>query len=118
MSATGLFLRFCPDAAVRTLGYDPEGRPEAAVDGPLSPRQVRLAVLSHALAFAGQSTGVCPLVLDDPLEGVGPEGHGELFMTMLDALPSRQIVILLSDPGDIATLRSTGRVDKELEIRG
>lgn len=118
MAATGLFLDLCPEAPVRTLGYDPEGRLEATVEGSLSPQQVRMAVLSHAVAYAGEGGKVCPVFLDDPLEGAVQEDRSKLLTAVLDALPSRQIVLLLSDPGDVIALRSTRRVDKELEIRG
>lgn len=118
MTATSLFRDMCPDAHIGTLGYGPEGRPEVSVEGPLSPEQVRLAVLSHALAFAREGTGVCPIFLDDPLEGTGNIERGGLFAAMLDTFQTKQVVLLLSDLADIEALRSTGRVDKELEIRG
>jgi hypothetical protein len=118
VEATGLFLGLCPGAPVRTLGYGPEGRPEIAAEGALSPEQVRLAVLSHALAYARESTGVCPLFLDDPFDGVSGGDRRGMFTEVLDALPSKQVVFLLSDPEEVEALRSTGRVDKELEIRG
>lgn len=118
MEATGLFMGLCPGAPVRALGYDPEGRPEILVEGALSPEQVRLAVLSHALAFARESTGVCPMFLDDPLEGARAGDRKGMFSAILDALPSKQVVLLLADPEDVAALRSMDRVDKELEIRG
>jgi hypothetical protein len=117
-AATSLFLEMCPSAQIGTLGYDPEGRPEISVEGPLSPEQVRMAVLSHAIAFAGEGAVVCPIFLDDPLEGAGSIERGGLFSAMLDFLRKRQVVLLLSDPADIDALRATGRVDKELEIRG
>jgi hypothetical protein len=72
MAATGLFMGMCPEAPVRTLGYDAEGRPELTIEGTLTPQQVQLAVLGHAIAFAGEGMGVCPLFLDDPLEARGP----------------------------------------------
>ncbi len=75
-------------------------------------------MLSHALAFAREGTGVCPLFLDEPLEGARDGDRREMFSTILDALPGKQTVFLLSDPGDIDALRATGRADKELEIRG
>lgn len=118
MTATGLLLTLCPDAPVRTLGYDPDGRPEISVEGALSPGQVRMAVLSHALAFARESTGVCPLFLDDPLDGVRGGDRKAFYSVILEALPSKQVVFLLSNQEDIDVLRSTGKVDKELEIRG
>lgn len=118
MEATGLLLGLCPGAPVRTLGYDPDGRPEVAVDGALTQEQVRLAVLCHALAFARESTGMCPIFMDDPLEGARGDDLERLFDLVLDGLPSKQAVFLLSDPDDIDALRSTGRVGKELEIRG
>lgn len=118
MEATGLFLSLYPDAPVRTLGYDPDGRPEISVEGALSSEQVGMAVLSHALAFARESTGMCPLFLDDPLEGMEGGDRRSMFRGILDALPSKQVVFLFSDRRDVEALRSTGRVDKELEIRG
>ncbi|MDW5561732.1 MAG: AAA family ATPase [Methanomassiliicoccus sp.] len=118
MEATGLFLELCPDAPVRALGYDAGGRPEVSVEGGLSPDEVRLAVLSHALAFARESAGICPIFLDDPLQGVSGGDRGRIFANLLDSLPKKQVVLLLSDPQDIEALRATGRVDKELEIRG
>ena len=118
MAVTELFLSLCPGAPVRTLGYDPEGRLEAAVEGAMTPEQMRLAALSHALAFARESTGVCPLFLDDPLDGVMGGDRKAFYSAILEALPSKQVVFLLSELEDIDALRSTGKVDKELEIRG
>jgi hypothetical protein len=118
MAATGLFMGMCPEAPVRTLGYDAEGRPELTIEGTLTPQQVQLAVLGHAIAFAGEGMGVCPLFLDDPLEGARAGDRKELFSAVLDSLQGKQVVFLLSDQEDIDSLRATGRVDKELEIRG
>jgi hypothetical protein len=118
MEATGLFLALRPDAPVNTLGYDPQGRLEMSLQGPLTESDVQLALLSHALAFAKENAKVCPLFIDDPFSTVDAPDRGPLFRAILDALPARQLVFLLSDERDIAALRATGRVDKELEIRG
>jgi hypothetical protein len=118
MEATGLFLAFRPEAPVNTLGYDPEGRLEMSVHGPLTRSDLQLALLSHALSFAKENAKVCPIIIDDPLSGVEAADRKGLFDAILDALPSRQLIFLLSDEGDVAALRATGRIDKELEIRG
>ncbi len=118
MEATGLFLSLCPQAPVNALSYGPEGRLEVSVHGPLTETEVRLALLSHAVAFAKESAKVCPIFLDDPFGQADELDHAALFKRIVEMLPSRQVVFLLSGQKDIADLRSTGRVDKELEIRG
>jgi hypothetical protein len=118
MAVTEFFLSLCPGAPVRTMGFDPEGRLEATVEGMMTPEQLRLAALSHALAFSRETTGVCPLFLDDPLDGVRGGDRKAFYSAILGSLPSKQVVFLLSDPEDIDALRYTGKVDKELEIRG
>lgn len=118
MEATGLFQSFCPETRVDTLGYDPDGRLEVSLSGPLSETEVRLALLSHAVAFAKENAKVCPIFLDDPFDGVDGRDRTGSFEALVAMLPSRQVVFLLSDHEDIAALRSTGKVDKELEIHG
>jgi hypothetical protein len=118
MEATGLFLSLCPEAPVNALGYDPDGRLEMTMHGPLTGAEVQQAVLSHAVAFAKENVKVCPIFLDDPFGLVDGADRNALFNALVGALPSRQVVFLLSDQRDIAALRSTERIDKELEIRG
>jgi len=118
MRATELFLSLCPGAPVRAIGYGPYSQPEVTVEGMLTPEQVRLAVLCHAIAFVQESAGDCPLFLDDPLDGTGDGDRRSMFSRILETIPSMQVIFLLSDPQDIEALRSSGRVDKELEIRG
>jgi hypothetical protein len=117
MEATEIFLRLRPDAPVRTIGYDPEGRLEATVEGPLSTDEIIAAVLSHALAYAKEHATVCPLFLDDPLANSGALDRHRAFSEIVRALPSRQLIFILSDPLDVEALRGIGP-DKELEIRG
>lgn len=114
--ATGLFHRLCPEGGVDALDYGPEGRLELTLSAPPSQSQARLALLSHALAFARENAPVCPVIMVDPLG----ESHDlmEQYRHILDLFPSRQLIFLLSDARDIHALRSTGRVDRELEIRG
>ncbi len=116
MEATGLFHRFFPEGSVDALDYGPEGRLELTLNAPPSVSEVRLALLSHALAFARENAPVCPVIMADPL-GESVE-RPERYRHILDLFPSRQLIFLLSDAEDIDALRSTGRVDKELEIRG
>lgn len=118
MEATGLFLRACPDAPVNTVGYDAVGKPEITLHGNIAADDVRMALLSHALAFAKEGGLDCPIFLDEPLAGVGSPDRPKLFNELIDFLPGRQVVFLLSRPEDIEALRGTGRVDKELEIWG
>jgi hypothetical protein len=118
IEATGLFLALCPEAKVDALAYDPEGRLEMSMRGPLTETEVHLALLSHAVAFAKENTKVCPIFLDDPFDPTDVLDRTRLFQALVEWLPSRQVVFLLSDHRDIAALRSTGTVDKELEIRG
>ena len=118
MEATGLFLSLCPEAPVNALGYDPDGRLEMTVHGPLTEAEVHQALLSHAVAFAKENARVCPIFLDDPFGPIDDLDRNAQFEALVGSLPSRQVVFLLSDPRDIAALRSTGKVDKELEIRG
>lgn len=116
MEATGLFHRLCLEGNVDALDYGPEGRLELSLSAPPSETGVRLALLCHALAFARENAPVCPIILADPL-GESSD-RPEQYRHILDMFPSRQLIFLLSDEGDIAALRSTGRVDKEIEIRG
>lgn len=118
MEATGLFHRMSPDAQVDILDYDPEGRLELSLCGPLSEEDVHLAILSHALAFSRENARVCPLLLDDPLGEVGLGEETRLYAEIIDLLPMRQLIFLLASFEQASALRSTGRVDKELEIRG
>jgi hypothetical protein len=117
IEATDIFLRLRPDAPVRTIGYDPEGRLEVTVEGALSPDEVIAAVLGHALAYAKEHATVCPLFLDDPLACAGSLSRPNTFAEIVRALPSRQLIFILSDPRDIEALREIGP-DKELEIHG
>jgi hypothetical protein len=116
IGATGLFHHLCPEGGVDALDYDPEGRLELTFSALPSEAEVRLALLCHALAFARENAPVCPIIMADPLGDSAD--RPEQYRHILDLFPSRQLIFLLSDPGDIAALRSTGRVDKELEIRG
>ena len=79
---------------------------------------VHLALLSHAVAFAKENATVCPIFLDDPFDRTDGLDRTAQFQALVGSLPSRQVVFLLSEPRDIDALRSTGQVDKELEIRG
>jgi len=116
MQATELFHRLCPGGGIDALDYGPEGRLELTLNAPPSLSEVRLALLSHALAFARENAPVCPVIMADPL-GESVE-RPEQYRHILDLFPSRQLIFLLSDADDIEALRSTGRVDRELEIRG
>ena len=118
MEATGLFLSWRPDAPVNTLGFDPQGRPEVSACGPLDEGDLHLALLALALAFAKENGRTCPVLLDDPFGPAGDRDRMALFGPVLEAMDGRQLVFLLSDELDALALRSTGRVDKELEIRG
>ncbi|MBI0584559.1 MAG: AAA family ATPase [Methanomassiliicoccus sp.] len=118
MEATGLFLGMCPETPVRALGYDPEGRLEVSVEGHPSVDVVRTAVLCHALAFARENYGVCPILMEDPLRCVEAEDRQGMFSEIIRSMGSRQVVFLLSDQADIEAVRATGRVDRELEIWG
>ncbi len=115
MQATGLFHRLCPPGGVDALDYGPDGQLELTMNAPPTTTEVRLALLSHALAFARENAPVCPVIMVDPL---GEVGDAHRYEEILDSLPSRQLVFLLADAGSIDALRATGRVDKELEIRG
>jgi hypothetical protein len=118
MEATALFLALRPGAPVDCLGYDPEGRLELQVHGTLDMTELRVALLSHALAFAKENAKVCPVFIDDPFGGVdGAERRG-MFDAILEAMNGRQLIFLLSEEREAAALRATGKVDKELEIRG
>jgi hypothetical protein len=118
MEATSLFLALRPEAPVDCLGYDPDGRLELQIHGTLDRSDIHLALLSHALAFAKESARVCPIFIDDPFSGVSDQDRQRLFNALLDAMKGCQLIFLLSEGMDTAALRATGRVDKELEIRG
>lgn len=118
MEATGLFHRLCPEGGVDALEYDPDGRLMLSVQRRLTEEEVRMALLSHALAFARENGRVCPIIMVDPFGDSCREDRARSYSEMLDVFPDRQLILLLSDPLDVVALRSTGNVKKEVEIRG
>lgn len=68
MEATRLFHRLCPEGGVDALDYDPDGRLMLYVQRRLSEEEVRIALLSHALAFARENARICPILMVDPFD--------------------------------------------------
>lgn len=116
--ATDMFLRMRPDAPVNTLGYDPEGRLDVSVEESLTPDEVAAAVLCHALAYAKENGSVCSVLIEDPMHAMRESDPFPVFAETVASFPSQQLVFLLSRAEDLAAVRVTGRVRRELEIRG
>lgn|GEM_PF-1117189 len=120
LEATSLFLAMVPDAAVSCLLFDERGRPVVQCYAPerLGPAEHHLLLLASALAFARESCPAVPVILDEPFEGLDEVTAERAVEAVTEFMAGRQLILLLSKPAEVAAVRATGRVDKELEIRG
>lgn len=120
LEATGLFLSLAPDAAVSCVLFDERGRPMVQCLEPerMGPLEQYFLVLSTALAFARESCPHVPVIMDDPFAGLDKEAAERAAEAVTEFMEGRQLVLLLSEPAEAAAVRATGRMEKELEIRG
>lgn len=119
MEGTSLYLAMMPETAVSCIVFDRGGRPGVQCDAAgIGPDEYRAVVLSSALAFARESCPGVPVILDEPFEGMGIHAAGRAAEAVAGFMEGHQLVLLLSDANAIDAMRSTGKVDKELEIKG
>jgi len=120
MEATSLYLAMVPDASVNCLLFDERGRPNLQCDrpAPIGTEERYALVLSAALAFARESFSGVPVILDEPFKWLRGDAVKRAANAIAEFMDGRQMIVLLSDPSEIAALRATDRVAKELEIMG
>lgn len=118
--ATRLFSDICPSSTISGISYDPSGHLEVQLSSPaaVGPHELRVALLSHALGFAKENERTCPIILDEPFHSLGPDVKERTISVLLDFLAGRQVIFLLSNEEEVAVLRASGRLDRELEIWG
>ncbi len=119
MEGTALYLAMMPETEISCIVFDQGGRPGVQCDSAdISADEHRAVVLSSALAFARESCPGVPVILDEPFEGMSEHTAGRAAEAVAEFMEGRQLVLLLSGTNAIEVMRSTGKVDKELEIKG
>jgi hypothetical protein len=119
MEGTALFLAMVPEPAVSCIVFDQGGRPGVRCDSAgVSADERRAVVLAAALAFARESCPGVPIILDEPFMGMDGDAMARTAEAVAEFMDGRQLVLLLSEASEIEAMRSTGRVGKELEIKG
>ncbi|NLI74626.1 MAG: hypothetical protein GX369_07675 [Euryarchaeota archaeon] len=119
MEATSLFSSMMLDSAITCLMFDEHGKLSVELDGPVVDiEECHAMTLAAAIAFARENCSGIPIFLDEPFEKMNSDIIEQVADAILEFMDGYQLVILLSNKDDVEKVRSSGRVDKELEIKG
>lgn len=120
MEATSLYLAMVDEPSASCLLFDRRGRPAVQCDGTpiIGPAEHHAVVLASALAFARESCPGVPVILDEPFKGLAGNEAARASEAVAVFMEGRQLIVLLSDVAEIDALHATGKVGKELEIKG
>ena len=119
MEATSLYLAMVEEPSASCILFDERGRPSVQCEGAatIGPTEHRAVVLASAVAFARENCPGVPIILDEPFEQLG-EHSARAAEATAEFMEGRQLIMLLSGMSGIERLRATGKVGKELEIKG
>ena len=120
MEATSLYLAMVDEPSASCLLFDRRGRPAVQCDGTpiIGPAEHHAVVLASALAFARESCPGVPVILDEPFKGLAGSEAARASEAVAVFMEGCQLIVLLSDVAEIDALHATGKVGKELEIKG